>query len=98
MGIGLWSARPWGPSAVLAGTVVYSLDRLATLATGSAELLLRANGYEDMLDLIDVDSLDVLMRTTVLTVLLCWWGFVAYVYARRAYFQQGARSTEPDAG
>jgi hypothetical protein len=98
MGIGLWTAQPWGPKALLCGTIFYTADSLASLFGTPADVLLRAHGYGQVLDMIDVDSLQVMMRTSVLTIVLCWWSFVGYAYARRAYFEpngQNGKLTEP---
>ncbi len=80
MGFGLWRAKTWGPSAIFAGTVLYSVDKFVCLIKDPIL------GYGALLSLFEPEL--VRMATTIVTlaVLVSWWGFVAYVYVRRAYF------------
>jgi hypothetical protein len=80
MGIGLWWAETWGPSAILAGTVLYSADKLVYLL-GDPTL-----GYEALLSVLDPELVRTATITATLTAVGCWWGFVGYVYMRRDYF------------
>ena len=88
MGLGLIIGRSWGYQLFLAGTAVYSLDRLSFLLDKDARnASLAASGVtKEMSSLIDMSMFDQgIFLATVLT-LLCWWGFAFYVYLRRDYF------------
>lgn len=89
VGVGLWRGATWAPAVVFATTGFYSLDRVLYLADDSgreAELHHAVRGYEHVLDLIDPSMLTQMTDVVTITSLLCWWGFAAYIYARRKYF------------
>ena len=88
MGLGLIIGRSWGYQLFLAGTAVYSLDRLLFLLDkDTRNASLAASGVtKEMSSLIDISMFDQgIFLATVLT-LLCWWGFAFYLYLRRDYF------------
>jgi len=80
MGLGLWWAERWGLSAVLAGTAFYTVDRVVFLL-GDPTL-----GYGALVSVLEPELVRTATTTANLIALGCWWGFAAYVYARRAYF------------
>lgn len=80
MGLGLWWAEPWGLSAILAGTALYSADRLVFLL-GDPTL-----GYGALLSVLEPELVRTATTTATLIALACWWSFAGYVYMRRAYF------------
>ncbi|MFQ5351615.1 MAG: hypothetical protein ACE5EO_09470 [Candidatus Krumholzibacteriia bacterium] len=80
MGLGLWRAETWGPSAIFAGTVLYSLDR-AVYLLGDPTL-----GHGALLSVLEPELLRMAATTATLTAVACWWGFAGYIYARRGYF------------
>ena len=80
MGLGLWWAESWGASAIFAGTAVYTADRLAWLLGD------RTLGYDALLSLIEPELVRTVTTTATLTAVACWWGFAAYIHARREYF------------
>jgi len=80
MGLGLWRAEPWGPTAIFAGTAIYSADKLVYLL-GDPTV-----GYGVLLDVLDAEMVRTAAATATLIALVCWWGFAGYVYARREYF------------
>lgn len=88
MGAGLLAGRKWGYWLLLAGTAVYSVDRLAVLLDrrtrdaylGNAELV------QQLGSLIDLNMLDQAVMLAVAGSLACWWGFAIYIYLRRTYF------------
>ncbi len=91
MGFGLWRAEPWGVRAVLIGTVIYVLDHVLFVmddAARSAAMTAQTRGYEQILGVIDLQSVDRMVTTVALVVMVCWIGFAAYVYLRRDYFQR----------
>lgn len=89
MGAGLLSARRWGYYLLLAGTAFYTLDQLAfILSKSTRDAYLASSGITDQLNtVIDVGFLDEMVVVTKVAIVLCWWGFAAYVYWRRTYFR-----------
>jgi hypothetical protein len=91
MGIGLWRAESWGYRAVLVGTGIYAVDHLLFLmddAARAAVMAAQTRGYGQLLDVVDLESIDRLVSSVALIVLGCWLGFAFYVHLRRDYFQQ----------
>jgi hypothetical protein len=89
MGLGLLLGRPWGREVVLAGTVVYTIDRfLFLLDKGARAAYLGSSGLSNQLaSMSDMKMLDQGVVLAVAISLLCWWGFGVYVYVRRDYFR-----------
>ena len=90
MGIGLWRAEIWGHRAVLVGTGIYVLDRALYLMDGaarSAMLTEQTRNYAQILDVIDLQSIDQMITIATLVTLVCWIGFALYVHLRRDYFR-----------
>lgn len=90
MGLGLNLGRPWGYRLFMAGTLVYSLERLVFLLDkNTRDVYLTASGVtQDVRSLIDVSVFDEGIFLTTAATLLCWWGFAFYIYLRRDYFQE----------
>ena len=88
MGLGLISGRKWGYRLLLAGTLVYSADRLTfVLHKPTRDAYLASSGISKQIEeLIDLNMIDQAVILTTLTTLACWWGFALYVYLRRDYF------------
>ncbi len=88
MGWGLWSAKHWGFQMMFFGTLIYTVDRLLFImygqVTSSSSLL---SDYGDMMGAGGQDLIAQASALTVVATLLAWWGFVAYVYFKRDYFQ-----------
>lgn len=80
MGLGLWRTETWGPSAIFAGTTLFSADRVAYLL-GDPTL-----GYGELSTLLDPALVRPVSITVTLTTLACWWGFAGYIYMRRGSF------------
>lgn len=80
IGAGLWQLRAWCPTAVLAGTVFMSVERLVFLLGD------RTLGYEQLLGMVETEMLDAVVLTAVATTIVCWWGFAVYVFMRRDSF------------
>ena len=89
MGLGLIIGRSWGYRLFLAGTVVYSLDRLAFLLNkNTRDAYLTASGVtQEVRSLVDMRMFDEGIFLSTVVTLLCWWGFAFYIYLRRDYFQ-----------
>ena len=88
MGLGLIMGRSWGYRLFLAGTVVYSLDRLLFLLDkDTRDVYLTASGVsKEVSSLIDTSVFDQWIFLATVATLLCWWGFALYMYLRRDYF------------
>jgi len=89
MGLGLIIGRSWGYWLFLAGTAVYSLDRLSFLLNkDTRDAYLTASGVsQDVRSLVDMSMFDQGIFLATVVTLICWWGFVFYIYLRRGYFQ-----------
>ena len=87
MGAGLWTAKPWGFQMIFSGTLIYSVDRLLKAMYGEATSSIISN-YVDLMGSGGQDLADIAAVLTVAVPLLLWWGFVAYVYFKRDYFQK----------
>ncbi len=87
---GLYGRKHWGFSLLLAGTVVYTLDKIAFLLDTSArKAYLASSGVTtEVAALIDTSFLDQALLLATLASIACWWGFVVYVYLRRDYFHR----------
>ena len=77
MGLGLILGRTWGYRLFLAGTVVYSLDRLLFLLNkDTRDVYLTASGVsQDVRSLVDMSMFDQGIFLATVVTLLCWWGF-----------------------
>jgi len=89
IGIGLILGKTWGYRLVLAGTVLYSLDRLQfMLDKDTRAAYLAASGIDkQMASIIDTSMFDQLLIVVCATMLACWWGFAFYLHLRRDYFR-----------
>jgi hypothetical protein len=88
MGLGLIIGPSWGYRLFLAGTVVYSLDRLLfVLNKYTRDAYLTASGVtQEVKSLVDMSMFDQGILLATVGTLLCWWGFAFYIYLRRDYF------------
>ncbi len=88
MGLGLIIGQSWGYRLFLAGTVVYSLDRLSFLLDkDTRDAYLTASGVsQEVRSLIDMSMFDQGIFLATVATLVCWWGFAFYIYLRRDYF------------
>ena len=90
MGWGLWVPKRWGLKAILIGTAYYTVDRALYLFDRQgreADLLPAVEGHRELLKMLPTSSILALTALTTLTFLICWWGFAAYVYIKRDYFE-----------
>lgn len=89
LGAGLIVGRTWGYRLLFAGTLVYTVDRLAfVIDKRTREAFLASGGLsEEVRSLIDMNMIDQGVILATLFVLICWWGFALYIYARRDYFR-----------
>ncbi len=96
MGGALILGRSWGYQLFLAGTAIYSVDRLLfLLSDDTREAYLSASGVsQEVKSLIDTSMFDQGLVIASVASLLCWWGFAFYVYLRRDYFQDPPIASE----
>ena len=91
IGIGLWRSTAWGYQALMAGTILYSADKLLfglDRATRQAYLD-SSEAIQQIKTVMEVD-MNMLHQGIMLMCLVsvgCWWGFAGYIYLRRDYFQ-----------
>jgi len=90
MGLGLILGRSWGYRLFMAGTVVYSLERLAFLLDkNTRDAYLTASGVtREVRSLVDMSVFDEGIFLATAATLICWWGFAVYIYWRRDYFRE----------
>ncbi|MBT4419868.1 MAG: hypothetical protein HOC81_06640 [Candidatus Marinimicrobia bacterium] len=91
MGLGLWTAKPWGFQMIFTGTLVYSVDRLLFIMYGQATSSLLSD-YGEMIGAGGQELVAQASALTVVATLIAWWGFVGYVYFKRDYFQEPSDS------
>jgi len=90
MGLGLWQARYWGFRAMFGGTIIYTLDKIQSLLfyqgldnqLAEYGLMLGPDGQSM------IQSINLIMT---LTIILCWWGFLYFLYRKRDYFKPTER-------
>lgn len=87
MGAGLWTAKPWGFQMIFSGTLIYSVDRLLFIMYGEATSSLLSD-YGEMIGAGGDAIIAQASALTIVATLIAWWGFVAYVYFKRDYFQK----------
>ena len=89
MGLGLIIGRSWGYRLFMAGTAVYSLDRiLFVLSKDTRDAFLTASGVsQEVRSLVDVSMFDQGIFLATVVTLICWWGFACYIYLRRDFFR-----------
>ena len=98
-GVGLWQAKRIGYQAVMAGALLYTVDRgLLLLDRGNLEAYLGAQlaAYGDIGNLVDMDSVIALATLASLLFIAGWWGFALYTHWRRAYFRPQPEDTAAD--
>ena len=89
LAFGLWTGHWSGYYALLAASAVYTLDRLQLLFVGdllTAQIRQQLAGNEGLLQQVGIDYLVEVLTLTIVTIVICWWGFVGYAYFRRDYF------------
>jgi hypothetical protein len=102
MGLGLLMLRPWGIPVLLAGTGLYTVDRLALLldragilasiGQSSSELQGLILGTDGLGSLIDSDTIVHATRMETVVLLACWWAFALYAVGKRRLFKPDQRT------
>jgi len=101
MGLGLLMLRPWGLPVLLAGTGLYTIDRLALLldragilasiSQSNSELQGLILGPDGMGSLMDSDTIVHATRMETVVLLACWWAFAIYAVGKRRLFDPPPR-------
>jgi hypothetical protein len=88
MGLALILGRSWGYRVFMAGTAIYSVDRLLfLLSKDTRDAYLTASGVtQQVRGMMDVSMIDEGVFLGTILTLICWWGFALYIYWRRDYF------------
>lgn len=89
MGAGLWRGTKWGLKVMLFGTCLYTIEKLIYLLDRETQLeeLDRVSAqFGDLVDLVGTEKILQMTNLVLVLVIVCWWGFMAYLYLRRAYF------------
>lgn len=102
VGLGLILGTVWGYRLLFIATVIYTLDRGIFLLDAKAReaYLGTAQISDDVAQLVDLSMIEQATSLTILAIIVCWWGFAAYIYFRREYFQigrDGARASTREA-
>jgi hypothetical protein len=88
IGVGLIVGKVWGYHLLLAGTALYTLDRLLFIMDKETrDAYLAASGVTKQIEvLVDTSMFDQLLIVATLATIACWCGFACYIYLRRDYF------------
>ena len=93
VGIGLWGLKPWAYPVTLAAVALYTIDQLAFIADPAsveAWVEMQLGGMQGMAgldELVDKGQIADMARLMAMVILVCWWGFAAYVVHRRRLFK-----------
>jgi hypothetical protein len=90
-GIGMWTAAPWGYTATMATTAVYTIDKIQLMVFPDAfydYILQQLTVTRDIVGMIPKEQLCQYFMMAYAALLLSWWGFALYIHMRRAYFQE----------
>jgi len=87
IGFGLWAAKEWGFRFLLGATIFYSLERILYLMGGQGATQVLET-YGSFLGPEGEGMVSIVMILITSISVLGWWGFVAYLYFKRDYFQE----------
>ncbi len=90
-GIGMWTAKSWGYSAVMTTTAVYTIDKVQLVLFPDAfydHILQQLTVTREIVGMIPKEQLIQYFILAYIVLLLCWWGFALYIHMRRQYFQE----------
>ncbi len=89
-GIGMWTAKPWGYSAFMTTTAIYTIDKVQLILFPDAfydYILQQLTVTREIVGMIPKEQLIQYFMLAYIVLLLCWWGFALYIHMRRPYFQ-----------
>jgi hypothetical protein len=94
-GIGMWTAKPWGYSAFMTTTAIYTVDKIQLILFRDAfydYILQQLTVTRDIVGMLPKEQLVQYFTIAYIVLLLCWWGFALYIHMRRQYFQESPSS------
>lgn len=91
IGVGLWAAKSWGYRFAFIGTVLYTLDRILYLLYSPAEAMSVLGEYGVLLGPEGQRLITQVMDIVTVLTLICWWGFLYYLYRKRDYFKSSGK-------
>lgn len=83
---------------MVSGTICYSLDKglyLLDHAARETELQKQLGAYGGLSSVIDIGSITQIMDLFTVLFVVCWWGFLAYLFVNRTYFGNPSGGAEP---
>jgi len=88
--VGLIAPTAWGWQVLIAGTLLYTLDKILFLLDKPAqEAYLASQGLtKQVADYVDIGIFHLYVVIMYLVIVACWWGFALYIYIRRDYFKK----------
>jgi len=90
-GIGMWTAQPWGYSAFMTTTAIYTIDKIQLISFPQAfydYIIQQLTVTREIVGMIPKEQLTQYFMIAYIALLLCWWGFALYIHMRRQYFQE----------
>lgn len=85
MGIGLLVARPLSYWVLWGSTGLYSLDKIINLFIDHDTPTILSQ-YGDILGAGGMDTINIAMKLAMLVSLVCFWGFMGYIWYHRNYY------------
>lgn len=89
--IGMWTAKPWGYSAFMTTTGIYTIDKVQLILfpdTFYDYIMQQLTVTRDMVGMMPREQLTQYFMIAYIFLLFCWWGFALYIHLRRQYFQE----------
>ncbi len=86
MGVSLWSAKQRGFQFMCMGTILYSVDKIQSLVFINATAI----SLGEFEVLLGPESQNIIAFAKIISTgitLVCWWGFMLYLYLNRGYFR-----------
>ena len=87
-GFGLWHAKNWTPRMVLVTTVIYSADQIRYLFDISARRAELGPLLSQVGEIVEEELIMQGVNLSIAFAIISWWGFTAYIYFRRTYFER----------
>jgi len=91
IGIGMWTAKPWGYAAFMTTTVIYTIDKVQLFLFPDAfyeYILQQLTVTRELVGMVPKDQLVHYFTAAYCILVLSWWAFSVYIYMRRQYFRE----------
>jgi hypothetical protein len=88
-GVGLWAGKKWGYWSVMATTAGYTVDKVQLILFPHAFydfITQQLTVTRDIVGLVPKENFIQIFTIVYIVLVLCWWGFAAYIHMRRRYF------------